>query len=106
METIKFSQNWNYKLFTKNFTTIRLFSKKYQVGKMYEIEFNGTKIEAECISVTPILLHNIPEYVFLTDTGYYKDESIKMIETMYKKHNIDFSKYPMAIIVFKQNIEY
>lgn len=105
METIKFSNNWNYKLFTENFTTIRLFSKKYQVGKMYELEFKGKKTEVECVHITPIRLADIPEYTFLTDTGYDKETSLKMFREMYK-NKVDVNAVPFAIIVLKQKIKY
>lgn len=106
METLKMSTNWNYKLFTKYFTTIRLFSQKYQVGTMYELDFKGKKIEVECVHITPIRLADIPEYTFFTDTGYDKETSLKIVKEMYKNTKIDVNAVPFAIIVFKQNLNY
>ncbi len=106
METIKMSNNWNYKLFAKHFTTIRLWSKKWQVGQMYELDYNDHKSVVECVSTTPIYLKNIPEYVWFSDTGYNRDESIEMIKKIYKGKNVDLEKHPFCIVVFRQDIKY
>jgi len=113
MESIKFSKNWNYKLFSKHFTTIRLWSKKFQVGQLYnmQVPIHGQEKhierEIECVSVTPVRLHDIPEYVWYNDTGMNKDDSIKMVETMYKNFKVNVHTATFAIIVFRQlNLQY
>ena len=103
---LKFKNNWNNKLFCKHFTTIRISSNKWKVGQVYDMEFNGTTKKVECVHIQPMMLAMIPEYVYYTDTGYSKRESIEIFKKMYKNTNIDVMQVAFLVIVFKQEIEF
>lgn len=111
METIYYRKNYNYKLFCEYHTTIRLLSKKYIVGNFYQIQFTlksgKTYIrQMRLVSATPIMLENIPEYTWYTDTGINRAESINLMRDMYREHKIDVFKRWFVILVFKQEVEY
>ena len=107
MQTIKFSQNWNNKLLLDSyFTTIRIFSNaNHVVGTLVDCELmrKGEPLNfvAEIASVTLCLLDRIPEFVFMIDTGYTKENAIKMFENMYKNKNIDVHQVQFCILTLK-----
>lgn len=107
METIKFSQNWNNKLLLDNyFTTIRVYSKKKHIaGCLIKCEYTrrGETIEfiTEIATVQLVKLDLIPEFVFMTDTGYPKQESISMFEKMYQNTAVNVHEAQFAIICLK-----
>lgn len=123
---IKFSTNWNNKLHLHFFTTIRIDSDKYQVGKAYKILslikksehklFEGSQYvvkEGEhwyqylfrgvIVAKKTLLLHNLPEITAYLDTGYNLVDTIALFKKMYPK--IDFSKQKIAVLLI-ENIEF
>lgn len=88
MNNLKFSYNWNGKLYsTKYFTTIRLWNeKKYVVGDSYEVylkdEYIGT---AELRSARRTSRGKLNEFVSGLDTGYPVAATQQIIGRMYKK---------------------
>ena len=107
METIKFSQNWNNKLLLDSyFTSIRIYnSNKHVKGALIKCEYTrkGETISFVCevASVYPILLDKIPDFLFLIDIGYNKEQSIKMFEQMYKYKNVDLHTVQFAVVCLK-----
>ncbi len=96
MDTIKFSNQWNGKLKCKVFTTIRLKSFKYQIGKTFRIELNGEYIGKATIKGMRILqLNKINEFISLLDAGLEPPQMVNMLKTMYKNKvpNIDTAEF-------------
>jgi hypothetical protein len=80
---IKFSTNWNNKLDCNYFTTLRI-SDKYANKKIILIEFKGKYRVCdlvECRKLNTLLLNDFMCYL---DAGYNRDETIKILENMYK----------------------
>lgn len=101
MKQIKFSQNWNNKLDCNYFTTIRLLSKKYQVGETYEIvENEKVKCKAIAIDVRSLKVDSLNDFICYLDTGYNKEETIAMFQKMYAK--VDLSKTFLALVLLKK----
>ena len=101
MKQIKFSQNWNNKLDCNFFTTIRLFSKKYQVNETYEIDLNNEiKCKAIAIDVRPIKVDSLNDFICYLDTGYNKEETIAMFQKMYS--NVDLFNCYLALVLLKK----
>jgi hypothetical protein len=112
METIKFSFNWNKKLETDIFTTIRLENpNKYRQGEQYllRLEERGRLIDrgiCEIIEITTIKLFQLKPYAAYLDTGYNLDATKDIIYKMYpatdwQKQNL----YYMLIRKVKQTNE-
>ena len=102
---LKFSHNWNNKLSCKYFSTIRLFSQKFQVGSFYAMDYKGSRREVECVYKQPIKLKDIPDCIFFLDTGYDKDTSINIFRTMYKNSKINVDTATFCIYVFRQDLK-
>lgn len=92
---INFSYNWNNKLDCKCFTTLRLTNyNKYITGLEYEIQLNNQRIKyARIVEIKVFPLDKINEFISRIDTGYSKEETIKIINRMYPDtiNNIDKS---------------
>lgn len=86
MIRIRFSYNWNNKLNSNAFSTIRLPSRKYETGKEYEIvdENNTVVCHAILIEIKEFRLGRLTEGMARLDTGYSKQEAIDIINKMYK----------------------
>lgn len=98
---IKFSTNWNNKLDCNYFTTIRLFGKKYGIGKTFEIVLKENHL---CNAIVQDMIVTKMEYLndfncFL-DTGYSKEETEKIFKKMYPK--IDFENEFLVIVLLKK----
>lgn len=89
METIKFTYNWNKKLETDTFTTIRIENPhKYRLGEVYQItqQERGRIIDrglGKIISLTLVKLHQLKEVPCYLDTGYGLDATKDIIYKMY-----------------------
>lgn len=112
METIKFSYNWNKKLETDNFTTIRLENPhKYKLGEVYNIiqhekGINRDRGQGKIIELCKIKLHQLKEINCRLDTGYGMDATKDIIYKMYPGK--DWSKqdlYYMLIEKVKNTIK-
>lgn len=98
MEELKFSYNWNGKIDNIAFTTLRLNSRKYEVGKRFAVTLKGqpkgvVRIEA----IKPMFLAQINAYIAYLDTGYSTAHCQDIIRKMYP--NVDFSKTMLALIL-------
>jgi len=89
METIKFTFNWNKKLETDTFTTIRLENPyKYKLGEVYNIiqvekGINRMRGEGKIIELCSIKLHQLKEINCYLDTGYGMDATKDILYKMY-----------------------
>jgi hypothetical protein len=102
METLKFSTNWNNKLYCDVFTTIRLHNpQKYETGRLYEIMLNGNKHSlAICIRLYTLTEEQLSDYVCLLDTGYDRKETLAII---YKMYPWITSKQKFDIVMLKKH---
>lgn len=86
MDRLNFKTNWNNKLNCKVFSTIRPQRAEdfYKLEKKYEIylnkEFKGI---AKIILIQGFHILALSDIECLLDTGYGKDETLKIIEKMY-----------------------
>lgn len=89
METLKFSYNWNNKLNCESFTTLRLQNKKYFPGSRFQIVLQQGQSElslgiAEVEEVYRVIPMQLTNLTCRQDTGYSKEETLRMMANMYK----------------------
>lgn len=100
MENLIFSHNWNKKLHCNCFTTIRI-SGRFSKGNEIDILLKGEKLGvAKVIDKKQIYLEQITEGMAYLDTGYNRDETIKIIKTMYPEVN-DWTSKPIYWYLLK-----
>ncbi len=106
METIKFTFNWNKKLETDNFTTIRLENPyKYKVGEVYNIlqVDKGRTLDrgqGKIIELCTIKLHHLKKINCILDTGYGLNETKDIIYKMYPGK--DWSKQELYYMLIRK----
>ncbi|MEN7549057.1 ASCH domain-containing protein [Rapidithrix thailandica] len=88
MEIIKFSHNWNKKLCTDCFSTIRLYTTKFIAGRKYLIVLSekgkeSPVCEAEALEVRPFWSDQLTEGMARLDTGYNREEALNILRQMY-----------------------
>lgn len=92
---INFSYNWNKKLDCNCFTTLRLENhNKYKTGLNYQIHLKNQFIKVgKVVEIKVFPLRSLNEYISRLDTGYSKEETIKIINRMYPQtlYNIETS---------------
>ena len=97
---IKFSTNWNNKLSCDYFTTIRLASPKYQVGKTYIIELRGKALKyVKMIEGRIITMPQMNEWVTRLDTGYDCKKFYDLFNRMYP--NTDWTTQRLVLCLFE-----
>jgi hypothetical protein len=101
---IKFSNNWNGKLYCHYFTSIRLQSSYWKKYDYYKVMHDGVfSFRAQVIDKTEILLSQLKPYAAFLDTGYSLDETKNLLTKMYPGKN--WEKQKLDLILFK-NLEY
>lgn len=105
-ESLKFSYNWNNKLYCKVFTTIRLPQEKFRVGNTLSVVLkNDYAGDCEVLSVTKFKLNDLTNGMALIDTGYSKQECIKVISSMYPRiYKLDNNM--VMVLVFLHWLQY
>lgn len=101
MNTIDFSYNWNNKLLSKAFTTIRLKNDhKYKTGETYTIAHvaYGNLGPAKIVAMMHFKLSALTETMARIDTGYDLEECKKIILRMYQNKNLDYSTQLFSFI--------
>lgn len=88
---IKFSYNWNNKLNCKSYTTIRPYNSiKYVLNFCYKIILNNEYLHtAQIVDIKNFKLKDITNFIAYIDTGYSKEETINIIQKMYKNASYD-----------------
>lgn len=104
LDKLQFSYNWNGKLDSKCFTTLRLRNAiKFEVGNCFEIwlkdEYKG---QARIVDVKHLLLDQINGWIARLDTGYDAEKCTELIRTMYKTKSIDWSKQQLAYVLLEK----
>jgi hypothetical protein len=85
---IRFSKNWNGKLFNNHYTTIRGFY--YDRDTIVDIILNGEyHHSARVVEVLNCKIKDLPEWLMLLDTGIPKPKSQELIMQMTKKTEED-----------------
>jgi len=102
---IKFSYNWNGKLENKAFTTIRVHNpKKYIVGRIYQIELNGTtKGSATLQAKRVLMLNQLNEFICYLDTGYNRTETISIFNKMYSRMDLNNIYFDLCLLVYNKS---
>lgn len=99
---LDYSTNWNNKLDSPIHTTIRL-SGRFRVGDVIaEFLNNEFKGHVKVIDKKRILLDSLNDWVAGIDTGYTRDETIKLVKTMYKNKGVDFATTPVYLYLLKR----
>lgn len=108
MDRLTFSHNWNRKLDSEVFSTIRLWNPEiHYEGKEVEIYDNSTnpgkyKGRGKYAIVSEFKLNQLKPAAAMLDTGYPLDETINIIKTMYFKKVSDLEKQSFAYIIIKK----
>jgi len=100
--TIRFSYNWNKKLDNKAFTTIRLHNpKKYIVGNEYNIEINEQQKGVALLQDKRVLgISQLNDFICYLDTGYNKEQTINMLQRMYKSIDLQTALFDFCLLVY------
>jgi len=103
-KTIRFSYNWNNKLDNKAFTTIRLHNpNKYIVGNEYNVEINGKQKGVAFLQDKRTLgINQLNDFICYLDTGYNKQQTIGMLQRMYKNMNIQTALFDFCLLVYSK----
>lgn len=93
----------------KTFAVIKLFSEKYKLGEIFNInvdffytkvtELQKTSARIEYLKI--IKIDELTEPMCLLDFGYSRAETIKVIQTMNKAKNIDWDQQKVCFMIFK-----
>lgn len=100
MEQLTFSTNWNNKLTGNFYTTLRLASPKYVVGKVFEVSLANKFIhKAQVADVKIIMLNQLNSYVCGLDTGYSVPATKEIIMRMYPGK--DWSQQRLVLVLLQ-----
>lgn len=102
VKTWTFKTNWNNKLDCKYYTTFRFYNKgQLQKGDLVRCQLieNHKVVKDEVKQVYFIAKSTLMEvnpWLCYLDTGYGYVSFINMVQTMYKKYNVDWKKQLFA----------
>lgn len=98
---IKYSKNWNNKLYLDYYTSIRLHDEYWKVGDYYRVYLNNScQHYAQIILKKTFLLKDLPEVTAYSDTGMNAMETRQLFRRMYPA--VNFDTQPMDLILFHQ----
>lgn len=97
---IAFSENWNGKLSGGNFfTTIRMHNpRKYSKGNILEVKFSNNYFKVEVEEVITKKLNEFTDHELATDTGYGKEEALKIFQRMYPGINVNDKEWDYILL--------
>ena len=108
MKSINFSHNWNGKLDLPIFTTIRLSSgRNYKVGDKVSFTIGKSPQNrrvlgvADIASVLELYIWDLTDDICMMDTGYSREVTVRMIQTMYKNKVSNWNKQKLVIYTCK-----
>ena len=106
--TIDFSYNWNNKLNSMYFTTLRLYNPvKYAVGKRHHVRLKTKDGWITCYGyaviqdVRKVLGSELNDFISL-DTGYSLEETKNILSKMYKGKNIDNTLFSLVLYKYEE----
>jgi hypothetical protein len=84
MDTIKFNQNWNKKIFCTAFTTIRTPQPRFVLGNSYEILLQDIPVkECKIIDIRTIELIALKDSEAYLDAGVNRNKFFEIIRDLY-----------------------
>lgn len=96
---LSFKTNWNNKLNCNAFTTIRL-SEYWRKGDSVNIILKGVLMaKGDILDVKGFTIDKLNSFISYLDSGYDIDEFKKIIKTMYKEKNIDWTKQKLKMLL-------
>jgi len=101
-ENLKFSKNWNNKLYGNYFTTIRINSDKYKIGRKFNVFVSNSEIvpfKVVCVQKLVFLFNDIPQLLMNLDTGLERAAAIEVFKSFYGDK---FDIYQYCVCVFKR----
>jgi len=106
VKKMKFTRNWNQKLFNTYFTTIRLKNDKYILGADYSIIINEEDKEhffgiARIVSIKEIMLNELTNYQTYLDSALSKSDFIKLIQNIYNIADSNLSTIKLQLLIFQ-----
>lgn len=100
MDVIPFSHNWNNKLSAKYYTTLRLCSAKYQVGKELMCTLSKKYIHTIQIqAVTILTYHQLNNFIIGLDMGLELEQGKTILRKMYP--GIELSNQRLVLVLCK-----
>jgi hypothetical protein len=101
---IRFSQNWNKKLDTAAFTTLRLHNPmRHQRLQVFKVMINSQHYcNAKLIAVKPMKLSEVDEYTARLDSGLPKHKFVEAIKRMYKSKGLMYDKQLFDLLLFER----
>lgn len=79
---LEFSSNWNNKLNSKYFSTLRM-SPKWIEQPILIVKFKDKAKIAKIKDARKIKVSQLNDFICYLDTGYNKEQTIKILEKMY-----------------------
>jgi len=103
---LKYSNNWNQKLCLNIFADLRVYNKyNHFEGNIVDVEYTSKtgliEFKGEIEKVTPVMLDKISESMWYMITGYNRENSLKIINQMYKNKGIELDKVFFAILIIR-----
>lgn len=103
MDKLNFSKNWNGKLNCDFFTTFRVDSEKYQVGKKFEACLNDKSLGfVELVQKKKLKLEQVNDFVAGLDAGVDAVAFKHIVKTMYKNKLNDIENTDFCLCLFKK----
>ena len=103
LKEVKFSTNWNHKVYCQSFTSIRLKTDYWRKGEYYNIMLKNNFVGiAQLVAISVFRLSEITLPMALLDTGYNKEETIDIIKKMYSTKNINWDTQDLVWLIFDQ----
>jgi hypothetical protein len=105
MKSISFSKNWNGKLDSQFYPTIRPYKlKDVKVGDIVEVLLNGKLYhQAKVLGIYEVKISNLNNLWTYIDAGVCKKQFIDIIKHIYKR---DFSSDYVLSVYLLENIIY
>ena len=99
---LNFSYNWNNKLNCKVFTSLRM-TNRFDIGDRVEISLKDKPLGVGIVKgKKSFLIDGINDFIAYIDTGYNRDECIKMLKRMNKIS--DWSKKKIHFYLIKMEV--
>lgn len=98
---LEFSHNWNNKLDCNAFATLRLENpRRYKIGMTYFVRTRDKDYGAHVIAdIRELYRDQINEFIARLDTGYSKDECVKLLQSMYINRVTSWTKQKLYLIL-------
>lgn len=93
-KTIKFTENWNNKLYGKYFTTIRQADFDVDVGTLVDVELKGKGIKlARVIGCDVVRFGDLSEVTIMIDTGLKYSDAL----VLFKRFGLNVNDFELKV---------